>query len=128
MGEQGWARGVRCPADDVDVGVGVFWRTSASSGGSQGAQLICGAVVVRKSGDAGLAGGLEGQVPGVIDGEGAASGLWIISTSKRSATITMLSCVAIVETRSEVFGCDIVPVEDRVGVGVKAKTNFEPRG
>ena len=85
-------------------------------------------MVVRKSGDAGLAGGLEGQVPGVIDGEGAASGLWIISTSKRSATITMLSCVAIVETRSEVFGCDIVPVEDRVGVGVKAKTNFEPRG
>ena len=31
-------------------------------------------MVVRKSGDAGLAGGLEGQVPGVILAEGVASG------------------------------------------------------
>ena len=91
MEEEVWARGVRCPADDVDVGVGVFWRTNARSGWSQGAQLIGGAVVVRKSGDAGLAGGLEGQVPGVILAEGVASGFWIISTNKRSATITMLS-------------------------------------
>ena len=34
-------------------------------------------------------------------------------SSKRSATMTMLSCVAIVETRSEVVDCDIVQVQDQ---------------
>ena len=62
VGEEGWARGVRFPADDVNVGDGVF------------AQLIEGIVVVRNSGDAGLAGGLEGQEPGVISAGEVASG------------------------------------------------------
>ena len=69
LGEEGWAGGgggVRFPADDVDVGVGVFWRTKVRSGCAQGAQLIVGIVVVLKGGDAGLAGGREGHVPGVV--------------------------------------------------------------
>ena len=53
-----------------------------------------------------------------------ALGFWIISTSKRSATITMLSCVAIVEMRSEVVDCDIVQVDEQEGNG---EHTIEPR-
>ena len=80
--------------------------------------------MVRHGGDAGLAGGLEGQEPGVISTGEVAPGFWIISTSKRSATITMLSCVAIVETRSEVVDCDIVQVQDQDEC---REHTFEPR-
>ena len=65
-------------------------------------------MVGRNNGDAGLTGGLEGQEPGVMTTAEFASGFWIMSTNKRSATMTMFSCVAIVETRSEVVDCDMV--------------------
>ena len=40
-----------------------------------------------------------------------ASGFRIMSTSSRRATMTMLSCVAIVETKSEVVECDMGEVQ-----------------
>ena len=81
MGEEGGAGGVRFPADDVGDGDGVLGRSGESSergtgcsGCSQGAQLIDGLVAVRNSGDAGLAGGLEGQEPEVMSTGDVASG------------------------------------------------------
>ena len=70
-------------------------------------------MLVQNSGEAGLACGLEGQEPGVRSAGEVDSGFWIISTSRRSATMTMFSCVAIVETRSEVVDCDIAQVKVR---------------
>ena len=65
---EGWVGGVCFPA-------GVFGRSNESPGCSQGAQLIGGIVVVRSSGEAGLACGLEGQEPGVISAGEVESGV-----------------------------------------------------
>ena len=63
--------------------------------------------MVRNRGEVGLAGGPGGQEPGVMASGDVSSGFWIMSTKTRSATMTMFSWDAMVETRSEVVEGDM---------------------
>ena len=67
-------------------------------------------MVVTCNGEAGLEEVLDGAGDGGRTRGESPSGGWIISARMRSAAITTLRCVAMVDMRSEGLECDIIEV------------------